>query len=649
MQITPPAIGPPEPHSVPARHLMKLPRQYRIAWALAACVVAAYFLWQTNAAVNRFVWSDHLDGYYDLLARGFLKGHLYMDVEPRPELLALPDPWKFPDNVPYRLLDAVLYKGHYYLYHAPAPALLLYAPWRLITGHDMPQAISVLFFSFGGFLALSELLIAILATRASPPPLWLFVLLCFAVGLAQGVPFLLQESLMYHVAIASGFFFLSVGFLFLFRTFEAPESRHMSAAIAGACFGLAVGCRPPLGLAIVPASILLLVIYARSPPFRRRRTLATVLAFGAPILLCGIAFCAYNYARFGNVLEFGFKYQLGDPFYSDMSPSAVKLLPGLYYLLAVAPTASRVFPFFRLAMRPPFNSVHFPLPAKYSLEPIAGAIYLCPLVLIGLFTPLLVYLFRDRPPVWSIIVAIYSYATACVVCIALLGAISQRSEVDFLPFLVLLSSVLALEAIPRLRAILRPMASTIVCVAAFYALTINLSLGMQGFVDEWLRSNPAQFVRVASWFSPVRQFRPVLNPRVDVKAYFQIPQSSGVWSDHPLIVTGEFGSRYGLYAERIALDRLRLISEAGWHVPPSEIQIAEVSLDNHNDGFNLVEARFDPAQHVMFVYWNGQLALRHPLKFLITAPSQIQLGQESTFFIKRRFPFRIIPVTRDVI
>jgi hypothetical protein len=648
MQTTPAAIGPLGPQSAPAPNLMEPPRRYRLAWALVACLVASYCSWQTNAATNRFVWSDHLDGYYDLLARGFLKGHLYMDVEPRPELLALPDPWKFPDNVPYRLLDAVLYKGHYYLYHAPTPALLLYAPWRLITGHDMPQAISVLLFSFGGFLALSRLLMAILAACASRPPLWLFVLLCFAVGLAQGVPYLLQESLMYQVAIASGFFFLSVGFLFLFRTFRAPESQQVSAAVAGACFGFAVGCRPPLGLAILPASILLLNLYARSPAFHRTRQLATVIAFGAPILLCGIAFCAYNYARFGNVLEFGFKYQLGDPFYSDMSVSPGKLLPGLYYLLACAPILSPVFPFFRLAVRPPFNSVHFPLPAKYSLEPIAGAVFLCPLVLIGLATPLLVHLFRDRPPVWSIILTMYSYATACVVCIALLGAISQRCEVDFLPFLVLISSVIAAESISRLGRMLRLTASTVICVVAIHAVAINISLGTQGFVDEWLRAKPAQFVRVASWFSPIKQFRPVLNPRIDVKALFQFPQLFGQWYPHPLIVTGEFGSRYALFAECIASGRLRLISEAGWHVPPSELQSAEVSLDTENDGFNLVEARFDPAKHVMFVYWNGQIALQHRLGFLITAPSQIKLGVESTFFIKRRFPFRIVPVTRDV-
>ena len=313
-----------------------MPRKYRIAWALVVCFVGTYYVWQTNAAANRFVWSDHLDGYYDSLARGFLNGHLYLDVEPRPELLALPDPWKF-ENRPLWLLDAVLYNRRYYLYHGAAPALLLFAPWRLITGHDLPQPAAVLLFSFGGFLLLTELFIAVVSARPSPPPLWLFVTCCFALGLTQSVPFLLLGSLVYEVPIASGFFFLSGGYLFLFRTFQAVGRRPAPAALAGVCFGLAVGCRPHLALAIVPAGSLLFVAS------RRSRTLTTLIAFGLPILLCVIAICAYNYTRFGNLLEFGLKYQLGDPSYLNIKLSPVNLWPGLYYLLACARISIRYF------------------------------------------------------------------------------------------------------------------------------------------------------------------------------------------------------------------------------------------------------------------------------------------------------------------
>jgi len=622
--------------------LIKLPRKYRVAWSLVICVVAIYYVWQTNAAANRFVWSDHLDGYYDSLARGFLHGHLYMDVEPRPDLLALPDPWKFPDNVPYRLLDAVLYKRHYYLYHGATPALLLFAPWRLITRHDLPQPAAVLLLSLGGFLLLSELLIEVLSARASPPPLWLFVLFCFVLGLAPGVPFLLLGSLVYEVPIASGFFFLSGGYLFLFRAFQTD--RALSAALAGVCFGLAVGSRPHVAIAIVPALLLLFAVSRASPASRRSRLTAFVL----PILLCGIAICAYNYARFGNVLEFGLRYQLGHPSYLNITLSPVNLLPGLYYMLACAPAVTPVFPFFRLTLRQPFNSVRYTLPERYFHEPIAGAIYVCPLILVALAAPLLVRLYRDRRPVWSILIAMYSYAIACVVFIALMGLSSQRFEVDFLPFLVLISCILAAEAIAPLRAVTRLVACVAIFAAAIYAVAVNVSIATQGFVDEWLRNKPEQFVRIAAWFSPVAKFRPLLNPRMDVKAYFQFQLFAERWPEHPLIVAGEFGSRYALYEQGLGAGRVRLTSEAGWNPPQSQIQSAQVSLAAGHGGFDLVEARFDPRQHVMFVYWNGQIVLRHRLDFLITAPSQIKLGLDDAFLLKRRFPYQIVAVKKEI-
>jgi hypothetical protein len=109
--------------------------------------VGGIYFWIIGLAANeRFGFSSHLDeyyglpghpavrgsidvtGYYDLLGRAFASRQLRLPVEPAPELLALPDPWSDKLNRPYRLLDAVLYQGHYYLYHGATPALLLFTP-----------------------------------------------------------------------------------------------------------------------------------------------------------------------------------------------------------------------------------------------------------------------------------------------------------------------------------------------------------------------------------------------------------------------------------------------------------------------------------------------------------------------------------------
>src|SRR5260370_42675508 len=98
--------------------------RYRIGWCVVVLAVASVYLWLTKSGWARFEWKGDLDGYYDLLGRAFISGHLQLPIEPRPELLALADPWDARSNLPYRVLDLALYNRHYYLYHGAAPALL---------------------------------------------------------------------------------------------------------------------------------------------------------------------------------------------------------------------------------------------------------------------------------------------------------------------------------------------------------------------------------------------------------------------------------------------------------------------------------------------------------------------------------------------
>ena len=64
---------------------------------------------------SRTGYYDSLD-YYDTLAAAFLSGQLYLKTVPDPELLALPNPYDPSKNEKFRLHDASLYNGRYYLY-----------------------------------------------------------------------------------------------------------------------------------------------------------------------------------------------------------------------------------------------------------------------------------------------------------------------------------------------------------------------------------------------------------------------------------------------------------------------------------------------------------------------------------------------------
>jgi hypothetical protein len=56
---------------------------------------------------------------------------------------------------------------------------------------------------------------------------------------------------------------------------------------------------------------------------------------------------------------------------------------------------------------------------------------------------------------------------------------------------------------------------------------------------------------------------------------------------------------------------------------------------------NRVGLNFTPADRIMTITWNDTLVMRHPLRFLITSPSQIIFGWDPTWGNKDRFPWQI--------
>jgi hypothetical protein len=592
---------------------------FRAARLVAALAIALFYVWCTNATSDRFVWDSDLDGYYDLLGRAFAGGHLYLPIPPSPELLALADPWDPASNQESRLLDAVLYKEHYYLYHGAAPALLLFSPWRLFTGHDLPERLAVVLLCFFGYLFSCGLLVEMLSALSLAPPLWLFTLFLIALGLDQSVPFLLQRVKVYEVAIAAGYFCVSAGFYFLAKTLTDKRKAALWAGLSGLSLAIAIGCRPHLGLAAACAFFLLL--------FRRPRTL---LVFSLPVAAGVLALAGYNYARFGNPLEFGLRYQLGDSVYLNLRLSGTNILPGLYYLLACTPDFSSVFPFFRLAIRQPMA-----LPARYFVEPIAGILSVCPLVLMAFAMPLL------RRSVDGLAWALYLFSVTCILFISATGLSSQRFEVDFLPFLLLAACVLIAGLLARLRAIARRLVTIMIATAIFYSTAANVALAIQGPYDQLLQEKPDLYLNIARWFSPVARFRLLHNPRVKIAALFSFPAGQHLRPE-PLFSLGQFGSRYALFAEWSAKDRVRLISVTA----PRSVNERSVSIPL--SGVNRVTLEFTPETRTMTVNWNGDTVLRHPLEFLITAPSQIRVGEESTFANPQRFSGRVYVIETSI-
>ena len=606
----------------------------RSAWLASLLIVGAFYFWiiGIGAVPDRFAWNSGLDqyyglpspaiakgswdinGYYDLLGRAFVQGHLYLPVKPPPELLALSDPQDNTKNGPYKLLDVVLYKQRYYLYHGPTPAILLFFPWRLITQHDLPENFAAFLLATFGYIFLSLLFLNALAFASIRVPAALLMLCLLALGIGQLVPFVLHRAKVYEIAILCGYCCVSAGFYFLLRALMS--GKRFWSVLSGLSFGLAIGSRPHLGLAAVAGFVILAIASRRE-----------LVAFLVPVIACGLAIAAYNYARFADPLEFGLRYQLADTGYQHIHLSLVNETPGLYYLLLCPPHWVPEFPFVRLAWRLPFESN--PLPPRYFLEPTDSIFAICPIALLALALPLCRKRLGGRRELFVFLASMLAFAGACVLFIAATGLSSERFEVDFLPFVLLVACVVAFDLCTR------TWLTVAVAAPLLYSIGANVAIALQGPYDQFVQASPSTYVKLAKWFSPFEAYRLIENPELRLQASFNFPQPC-IPGVRPLISTGEFGSRYLLSEACYPDGRLELWSETS--VAYNERKVVPVA---YSAGFNLVGLKFTPSDRIMTIDWNGRTVLRQPLRFLVTSRSQIHFGSDPTWSNPSQFPGKI--------
>jgi hypothetical protein len=490
------------------------PGSNRARVAASILVGLAYYFFVTLTGDTLHRGADR-PGYYTLLGRAFAAGRLDLPLAPAPELLALPDPWDPAQNEPYRMHDLALFGGRYYLYHGAAPALLLFAPFNLATGRDLPERLAALALCFGGFLFAAATLLRLLALAAANPPPWLQLLMLTALGLCTGAPFLLNRVWVYEISIAGGWFFTAAATYLVLRAVQAPPGAGWMAA-AGAMFGAAVACRPHHVLAAGAALVCVAAWTLRRPqPAGTGARLKPLGAFIAPLAVAGLAIAAYNAARFGNPLEFGVRYLLaGDEQQRRVELAAEKILPGLRAMVARAPELDLVFPWLRAAPLAATEHAALASTSGHYLEPVVGAVFLAPFLFLAvLAAPTL----RRMPAaVTAVTCACLLGAAAELLFVAATGFTTQRYLVDFLPAAALAAlTVLAVAHDRGSRGVGAAIAIAFTA-AATVGLAISLALAIHGPGDDFLRDRPNEFTRLARLVTPVARLRPAVNPPAEL-------------------------------------------------------------------------------------------------------------------------------------
>lgn len=322
--------------------------RHRFFPAVVAVLAGAFLYWtarQSGPLLADAGTGSFLGDYSASLAAG----RTYLSQAPDPRLAALADPWDPAQRLKAgigALIDASYYRGRYYLYFGIVPFALLLVPYYRATGHLLGAHAAVFVFALAGVWSQLALLRFLAARRY--PGLGRFSFFLIAAAIMTGnqiLPHFWSPDI-HDVEIVAGYAFLSAAVAAASFSWASPRHRCGWLALASGLGGLASGCRPDclFGSCAVAAAALALGWPACDAGDRRR------LALSACLPLAGVLglLLAFNAVRFGNPLEFGFRYQILDPGTNHHAQAfwTMRFEPfNLREYLGARPRLGRFFPF----------------------------------------------------------------------------------------------------------------------------------------------------------------------------------------------------------------------------------------------------------------------------------------------------------------
>jgi hypothetical protein len=401
-----------------------------------------FYFWTGSNGILKRLYEEKHGGpstYPMMLSAAFLKGNTYIDIKPKPELLALADPYDPNLNDHYRMHDASLYNDKYYIYFSPVIPLLVIAPVRLITGYYVSENFLVPLFAFLGFLFSCATIKKIFALSTSIPKSIYMYTCFFALAMLTNIPFLLRRPAVYELSIISAYFFLMAGIYYYICSIDKKNpkpTREM--LIAGIFFGLCFASRPNQILIIILLIIGYFFLRKNFLTEKKGETLYLLTMILIPFSVICIFLGIYNYVRFDSFFEFGMKYQL--------SGIDVKNVPSI----SIGRFFANLYAYFLHPFKlvPNFPFIHITEPLK---PEALKAIWFTERTL-GIFsypffwlTPLFYFsrkeLKKDNPLLYSVLSLLFLSALVCVILLSQLHGVTMRYTVDFIPLILIVSLV----------------------------------------------------------------------------------------------------------------------------------------------------------------------------------------------------------------
>lgn len=446
--------------------------------------------------------SDIKDLYNDNLVKALSKGNVVISNTPDTSKLdELNDPYdaiereKLDRDTDY-IWDAAYFNHKYYVYYGAVPAVLLMVPYYLITKKLMSSAITTLIFS------ILSVPVLVLLTKKVFQKFWKdlpFKYMAFSsliMSIGTMLIWINVAPRFYELVTVAGFFFAILGFLLVFdsekKTENENEVSYLKVFFGCLSLALAVGCRPTHFL----TSLLILPILVRiflQIMKEKKKLIILIVSVVVPYVVVAALIMRYNYLRFGNVFEFGERYQLT---INNMNKLSLRwnLLPtGILCSLFGLPTFQGFFPFIHA------NGNLIDTFGYYYVEDMPGGVFfLVPIAFFcfGIFSVLKKS--KEDKDYKSFVISLLLVGLIFVTFISLKAGSTGRYLLDFAWIFVLCGICIFMKIVQNLktdegRKILEKVLGVIVC----YTLIINILLGFCSVGgNNFMRNNsPKQYFK----------------------------------------------------------------------------------------------------------------------------------------------------------
>ncbi len=272
--------------------------------------------WNTGT-LDWYKTYDHHRMYYELVD-AFENGHVYLEDEPSEELKEMENPYDYAaridEGVDFKW-DHAYFNGKYYVYFGAVPAVLMYLPYNLITGNDLPNYVAVYILGIFYIVGVLILLWEIIKKWFKKTPFALYILMSVVFAAAPALTYASYKPDFYLVPVFMALTFAVYGIALWLSAERIPPKGesvliNWRLCLGSLCIALTAGCRPQFLIAALFGVMLFWDKAFKTRELFSKKGIRQTVALCVPFVVIGIIIMAYNAARFGSPFDFGANYNL---------------------------------------------------------------------------------------------------------------------------------------------------------------------------------------------------------------------------------------------------------------------------------------------------------------------------------------------------